>query len=70
MKPKEARKPDHVVHVVRHAHHGKFTTYSLYRDNEPFLIPNVATCVLGRREAHTLAGMFNGKIPWPVRQAA
>ncbi|HTG26099.1 MAG TPA: hypothetical protein VK681_39240 [Reyranella sp.] len=66
----KADQAHNVVHVVRHAYRGKYTTHSLYRNNAPFLVPNIDECVLSRRQAYTLAEMFNGTIPWPRRKAA
>ena len=62
------KKMDGKFHAVRHAFQGKFTTYGLYYENERFLVPNLDIGIpLGRREAYTLAAMFNGELPWPKK---
>lgn len=49
-------------HVVKRLHGGKFATYAVYADNEPFLEP-AAGKVLGRREAYAVARLLN-EGPW------
>jgi hypothetical protein len=48
-------------HVVRHAVNDVTTTYCIYANNEPFLVPTKAT-KLGRREAHWIAETLNRKL--------
>lgn len=54
-------KPAGPFHVVRHAFNDVTTTYAIYANNEPFLVPTKATS-LARREARWIADTLNEKL--------
>lgn len=45
-------------HVVCHRYNGKFVTYSIYKDNEPYLMPEFKK-VLGKKAAYAIAKLLN-----------
>ena len=50
-----------LFHVVHHAVKGKTTTYAIYENNEPYLVPAKGK-KLGRREARWIAEILNDTV--------